>query len=156
MAVENLKYLVLMRKLFWVVLVVGVVALFGFALRIDLFALPDAPPRDLKVVLAKREARCYVYTLGGFIDMEYLWRIDASPEVIASVVSQLTLKKSKSVPAAFWQMPPYYWPRSPSTNMAIYKSSGFPLEGRGDDGEYYFLLHDKSTNRAYVWYKSNF
>ncbi len=144
------------EKLFWVVLFFGVVALFGFALRIDLFTSPDAPPRELKFVLAKKETRCYIYNLGGFIDWEYLWRIDAKPEVIASVVQQLNLEKAKNVPRAFWQMPPYYWPRSLAPNAMIYESFDFPLQGRGLDGNHYFLLHDKSTNRAYVWYKYNF
>lgn len=145
-----------MKKWFWSIPVLVILALIGWGRHVDIIAFPDDPPFEIKSLLVENEARCYVYSLGGFIDDEYLWRIDANPEVIASIVHELNLGQSKNVPCAFWQMPPYYWPRSLSANMMAYKSPDFPDKGRGDDGKYYFLLHDKSNNRAYVWYKRNF
>lgn len=32
----------------------------------------------------------------------------------------------------------------------------FRAEERGPDGEHYFLVHDTSRDRAFVWVKSNF
>ena len=145
-----------MKKWFWGIPILVILALIGWGRHLDILALPNDPPFEIKALLAEKEARCYVYYLGGFIDSEYLWRIDANPEVIISIVHELNLGQSKNVPRAFWQMPPYYWPRSLSTNMKAYKTPDFPGEGRGNDGDYYFLLHDKSNNRAYVWYKRNF
>ena len=145
-----------MKKARWIVLLFGVLALGGFGRTLDLPAFADVPPREIKSSLADTGARCYCYWLGGFIDQQTLWRVDANPQVIASVVRQLNLSKAKNVPASFWKMPPHYWPRALTANMMIYQSPDFVGEIRENDGDHYFLLHDKSTNRAYVWHKYNF
>jgi hypothetical protein len=52
---------------------------------------------------------CY---LGGFIDHDWLWRIDARPEVLQAIAPKLGLSETASAPPEFWDMPPHYWPRS--------------------------------------------
>ena len=98
----------------------------------------------------------YRYDLGGFIDHEWLWRLDAKPDVVAFVVSGLDLRRTNAVPPQFWQMPPHYWPRSMSTGAEAFQSPSFSATSRGPDGNHYFLLYDKTQERAFVWLKSNF
>jgi hypothetical protein len=98
----------------------------------------------------------YRYDRGGFIDHEWLWRIDAKPEGIAMVVSGLGLRSTNTVPQGFWRMAPHYWPRSMPAGGEAFQSPMFSGDSRGPDGAHYFLIHDKAQNRAFVWVKDNF
>lgn len=144
--------------------VAGSVALIAFAglvytRYVDAPARPDPLPSELSAALgpsAARVAAFYHYDLGGFIDREWLWRIDAKPEVVALVVSALALRTTGDVPAAFWHMPPHYWPRSMPAGAEAFRSRDFSGDARGPDGVHYFLLHDKMADTAFVWLKNNF
>jgi hypothetical protein len=122
----------------------------------DFPAIPNSRPVQIEKALYGKRARCYVYSLGGFINREYLWRIDGSPAAIAAVIAELEMEEAKTIPVSFWKMPPYYWPRQLSEGAKPYGSAGFVNEEHGNDGEHYFLLHDTKSNRAYVWFKDNF
>ena len=98
----------------------------------------------------------YTYDRGGFIDREWLWRIDANPETIARTVTGLGLHPSTIAPPAFWRMPPHYWPRSMPPNSEMFQSPAFVAETRGPDGPHYYMVYDKAQQRAFVWFKSNF
>lgn len=129
------------------------------ARHVDWPARPDALSPELAQVLgaeAPRVQAFYRYDLGGFIDREWLWRIDAPPELLALVVSGLGLEPAGAVPARFWRMPPHYWPRAMPAGGEAFRSPRFPAEGRGGDGEHFFLVHDRRQGRAFVWLKSNF
>jgi hypothetical protein len=120
---------------------------------------PDAIPTELSHALgtnAHQLAATYEYDLGGFIDHQWLWRIDATTEGIATVVASLKLRGTNAVPARFWRMPPSYWPRTMPPAGDAYQSEGFTAEERGQDGSHYFLIHDKVQSRAFVWVKLNF
>jgi hypothetical protein len=130
-----------------------------YARHVDWPARPDQLPPQLSYALGTNPsdgAALYRYDLGGFIDHEWLWRIDAKPDVVARVVSGLRLRSTGTVPPRFWRMPPYYWPRSMPAGGEAFQSSAFSADGRGPDGEHYFLVHDKTQDRAFVWLKSNF
>jgi hypothetical protein len=87
-------------------------------------------------------AAFYHYDLGGFIDSEELWRIEASP--------------TNSVPPTFYAMSPIGWPDALPPGGEAFQSTGFVGDDRGHDGMHYFLLHDKQQGKAFVWVKQNF
>lgn len=144
------------KRLRTVLLIIVALVVTAICWKRDFPAIPDSAPSHIEKALSGTDARCYIYSLGGFVDSEYLWRIDGSPEVIAAVIAELGLKESRSIPASFWKMPPYYWPRRLSDSATPYRSANFVDDGRGPDGPHFFLLHDTKSNRAYVWFRDNF
>ena len=130
-----------------------------YARHVDWPARPDALPALLAEALGSEGARVqafYLHDLGGFIDHEWLWRIDAPPELVARAVSGLGLEPAGAVPPRFWRMPPHYWPRAMPGGGKAFRSPRFPDEGRGGDGEHFFLVHDRRQGRVFVWLRSNF
>jgi len=151
------------RSTVWVGIAAGAafIAFLGlvYGRHVDRPARAERLPPELTYALgtnASGVAAFYRYDLGGFIDHEWLWRIDATPDVVARVVSGLTLRETNAVPAQFWRMPPHYWPRSMPPGGEAFQSSAFSADSRGPDGQHYFLVHDKTQGRAFVWLKSNF
>jgi len=151
------------RSVLWVGSAVSgaVVAFIGvvYAYHVDRPARPDELPVALSRQLeadASSVGAFYQYDLGGFIDHQWLWRIDAKPDVVAHIVASLNLQPTDVVPPRFWQMPPHYWPRKMPTDAKAFQSPLFPADQRGPDGNHYFLLHDEAQNRAFVWFKRNF
>lgn len=71
------------------------------------------------------------------------------------VFAALDLDVTEEIPAQFWRMIPWYWPGSKRPGMDAYASRGFSVE-RGSDGLYFFAVHDRKTDRIYVWVKDNF
>jgi hypothetical protein len=118
--------------------------------------IPDAVPTRLLEATDRRLAISHFssYALGGFLDMELLWRIDASPEVLEAIASKLGMVSSDTAPGRFWRMPPYYWPRSLPAGARLYSTPSFPADTRGSDGDHYFMLVER--NRGLVWVKNNF
>ena len=151
------------RSTLWVG-VVTCLAFFAFialvyARHMDRPAGRDVLPSELMQALgtnASRVTAFYRYDLGGFIDHEWLWRIDANSDVVSFVISGLGLQSTNVVPQRFWRMPPHYWPKALPTNAEAFQSPAFSADNRGPDGVYYFLLHDKAHERAFVWFKSNY
>lgn len=135
---------------------VGVV----FARFVDRPARPEALLPELTHALGTNASSLvtafYRYDRGGFIDHEWLWRIDAKPEAVAQLVSGLGLRSASAVPRDFWKMPPHYWPRSMPAGGEVFQSPLFSADSRGPDGAHYFLVHDKAQSRAFVWVKDNF
>jgi hypothetical protein len=134
---------------------VGVV----FARFVDRPANPEALSPELAHALGTNASLViafYRYDRGGFIDHEWLWRIDATPEAMALVVSGLGLRSTNAVPQDFWGMSPHYWPRSMPAGGEAFQSPMFSGDSRGPDGSHYFLVHDKTQSRAFVWVKDNF
>lgn len=147
-------------KKLWVTL--GAIVAFAavaYAQYLDLPAWSDPLPFNLRHALGKGSTHFtafYLYDLGGLFDTQSLWRIDANSKTIALVVSRLHLQKVHTVPQRFWRRPPYYWPRSMIAGAEAFQSPMFYGDERGPDGSHYFLLHDKTQGRAYVWVKDNF
>ena len=130
-----------------------------YALHVDALASPAPLPAELAQALGPggpRVAAFYRYELGGFIDRERLWRIDAAPDAVGLIVDGLGLSPTATVPARFWQMPPHYWPRAMPAGGQAFRSPAFSADGRGPDGDHFLLVHDRSRERAFVWLKSNF
>jgi hypothetical protein len=151
------------RSTLWVG--IGVCAVFfifigvGYARFTDRLAQPEPLAPELAHTLgtnASLVTAFYRYDRGGFVDHEWLWRIDAKPEGMAMVVSGLGLRSTNTVPQGFWRMSPHYWPRSMPAGGEAFQSPMFSGEGRGPDGAHYFLLHDKAQSRAFIWVKDNF
>jgi hypothetical protein len=130
-----------------------------FARFVDWPANPETLPPELVDDLGTSTSLVtafYRYDHGGFLDHEWLWRIDATPEAMTLVVGSLGLHSTKAVPRDFWRMPPHYWPRSMPAGGEAFQSRMFPGDSRGQDGLHYFLVHDKTQSRAFVWVKDNF
>lgn len=125
----------------------------------DRYEHPDPLPSELLRSLGPDAARVpafYAYDLGGFIDREWLWRIEATPEIVTRLQTALELQRVAVVPHSFWRMPPHYWPRSLPLGAETLQSPHFSGNDRGPDGEHYFLLYDRAQGRAFVWVKNNF
>lgn len=146
----------MIRKATIILSIIGALVVIWAGWHFDFPAVADAPPWPIAKVLEGTSVHCYVYPLGGFIDKDFLWRIDGTEASIASVIRALDMKPSATIPKAFWSRPPYYWPQAQRNGMIAYRSSGFADDNRGDDGEHFFLIHDTDTNRAYVWFRDNF
>src|SRR5438874_1779035 len=61
-----------------------------------------------------------------------------------------------TAPEIFWELPPYYWPRSLPAGGRLYPTPDFPVEAGGTGGSHYFMLLDPIRHRAVVWAKHNF
>jgi hypothetical protein len=151
------------RQILWVAVgvslaVVGFIGLV-YSRFVDRPARAVALDQDLQRMLGTNAAGIVTfnrYDFGSFIDAEYLWRIEARPELISLIVTGLHLQKTNGAPARFWNMPPHYWPTSMPSGAEVFQSPEFSWTGRGQDGNYYFLLHDKGQKKAFVWCKINF
>jgi hypothetical protein len=129
-------------------------SLFGASLY-DWPAWPDATPEPLVRATGGKPGaieRFHCYDLGGFIDHDWLWRIDARSDVLQSIAPSVGLEKVDSVPPGFWEMPPYYWPRNLPPGAQLYSTPGFSHGA----GEQYFMLIDARHRLAVVWVKSLF
>lgn len=125
----------------------------------DYGEVPDPLPYELAELFRDDEqalSAFYLYDRGGFLDDEYLWCIEAKPEVIERIIGHLELQPANDIPGGFLRMPPHYWPRTVSADSATYRSEDFPTYGRGPDGDHYFMLFDRSRDKAFVWLKANF
>jgi hypothetical protein len=151
------------RRTFWVAVSSCFAAIifsgFMYARYVDMPARQDPLPPELSHSLGTNAASVtafYRYDLRGFIDHEWLWRIDANQEIIKIVIENLKLQKTNTVSPRFWQMPPHYWPRSMTAGAEAFQSTTFSSESRGFDGNHFFLVHDRTQDKAFVWFKSNF
>jgi len=102
--------------------------------------------------------RVRLYSLGGYVDSEYLWRMEASPERVAMLAKHWALLPvgKERVPRQFWRMPPNWWSPAAIGNVDFLASEGFTATERGIDGEHFFVMHDRSQKLLYVWCKINF
>jgi len=86
-----------------------------------------------------------IYKLPGvFEGREHLLAVSADPQTIALILEEQRMTESDTIPNGFWDMPPYYWPRSRQSGTKAYRTVGF--------SDQLFMLHDPGTNRAYVWF----
>jgi len=116
---------------------------------------PDAVPDSLlQATGGDRNAieRFHSYYLGGVVDHDWLWRVDARPEMLQAIAPRLGLAKVDSAPPDFWLMPPYYWPQNLPAGAQLYSTPGFS-HGAGDQ---YFMLIDVQRRFAVVWVKKLF
>jgi hypothetical protein len=130
---------------------VAFVALLGATL-VDLPVWSDpVPDRLLQATGGHRDVirRFHSYYMGGFIDHDWVWRIDAKPEDLYAIASKLDLNKVDEAPPGFWLMPPYYWPRTSPPGAQLYSTPRFS-HGAGDQ---YFMLVDPQRGLAVVWVK---
>jgi hypothetical protein len=96
---------------------------------------------------------------GGFIDSQYLWRVEIGLELIPAIMRQFDLRElqvADDVPSGFWRQWPYWW-RPPRTGAARYFiRPGFEGNARGDDAGHYLMAYDEAHKVLYVWHKNNF
>jgi hypothetical protein len=124
---------------------------------VDWPSIPDAVPYELAAIIdSKSVGRFYSYRLTAFIDSEWLWRIDAPPDVLDSIATKSGMSPCANAPNAFWRMPPYYWPRAIPNGGRIYCTPSFPADRRGPDGWHFIMAVDVNRSRAFVWFKNNF
>jgi hypothetical protein len=140
----------------WVFGALALLAVLGAAWFFDFPAIPDDTPQPLAKASISSDTSFYVYSLGGFIDRSYSWRIDAPKSDLDLIIKHLELHPSPTVPKEFWRVSPFYWPRSLASGMVFYRSVNFTDDSRGSDGPHYFLLHDTARSRAYVLFKDNY
>ena len=131
-------------------------AVFLGAAYLDVPRLPDKLPSALLDATdgsGRGIARFHNYSLGGFLNSESLWRVDAAADVLETVATKLGMSQTDHAPAEFWNMSPYYWPHSLPAGARLYATPGFD-KARG--GTYYFMLIDAQRSLAVVWIKSYF
>lgn len=136
---------------------VGAVA-FVHVRHVDWPAEPDPLPPILRDALgsdAERIGAFYETDLGGFLDRELLWRIEAEEAVLDRLVERLALVPIADAPAAFFAMPPRNWPRAMPAGGEARASAGFRSGSRGGDGDHFLLVRDRAGH-AFVWVKRNF
>jgi hypothetical protein len=100
-----------------------------------------------------------VYSLGGFIDEEFVWTFHGSQKQLTEICKRFDLQPVKSaseVPAEFWSMPPEWWTPTNSKLVAFFGSKFFDPHQRGMDGQHYLMMHDTSSNSFFFWHKDNF
>lgn len=122
---------------------------------------PEDYPRALAEIVRTngRVARnVRAHRLGGFIDSEYVWRIDLPSTLRDTFVTdhRLVAVDTANVPAAFFEAFPRRWRLSHTSECEYFATPGFPATGRGPDGDHYFMMYDRKLERMYVWLKSNF
>ncbi|MFO0691277.1 MAG: hypothetical protein U0900_21440 [Myxococcota bacterium] len=133
-------------------------AVFVWSRYVDWPARPDPLPTWLQEALGADAARvraCYATDLGGFLDREALWRIEADEAVLDVLVGKLALEPVAEAPEAFFRMPPRDWLRALPPAGRAHASPGFRSGSRGGDGDHYLLVRD-GAGRAFVWEKRNF
>ena len=135
---------------------VMVFASMAIASYFDWPAFADPLPDALGGFAAGRQAaafsRFHRYPLSGS-DEEWLWRIDANPDVLQLISSKLEMSETAEAPSQFWHMPPHYWPRHLPSGAQLFATPGFLLRGRGSGGPRYFMLVDGRRGVGYVWVK---
>ena len=136
------------------------VVLYVFVLAaclLDWPATPDTIPYQLSTIVDARSLeRFYAYPLAQYSDNQWLWRIDARPEVLASIATKSGMTPCANAPNAFWRMPPYYWPRTIPDGGRLYCTPSFPSGSRGPDGWHFIMAVDVTRSRAFVWFINNF
>jgi hypothetical protein len=138
-----------------IVLLVAIFVLLSVYTQIPKPMKAAALPRELST-FGQTVTSFQHYDLGGFIDSEYLWRIEAPASTIQAIIQQKQMSQTNTVPSAFYDMAVIGWPDSLPANAEAFQSRGFLGDARGQDGMHYFLLHDKQKGQAYVWVKNNF
>lgn len=99
-----------------------------------------------------------VSCLESFIDSEYVWRqpfpYEKLPELVANGAFESI--EPAAVSPNFFAAFPYLWRPAMGPNCEFYATTEFDPDGRGPDGEHYYLMHDRDRGLLYVWYKDNF
>ncbi|OGN29838.1 MAG: hypothetical protein A3A33_00935 [Candidatus Yanofskybacteria bacterium RIFCSPLOWO2_01_FULL_49_25] len=126
----------------------------GYARYKDFPSFPDPLPHQLRNISGIREF--HVVALGGFIDEDFVWRIDTDGQTIERVASILQARATNDVPKEFLGGGPYWWPKRLPKQYRAFRSEWFVADRRGSDGVHYFLLYDQDQQRGYVWVKNNF
>jgi hypothetical protein len=129
---------------------------------IDWPARPAAMPAQLQYLTRDDPSlvtNVYVHDLGGFIDSEYLWKIEGQPALVDVLVKKLELqavRDADEIPSGIWKQRPYWWNPRQAAGVRYFKSPGFVADERGVDGDHHFLIHDEEAGLFYVWLKANF
>ncbi len=139
---------------------IAAILLLGMSSWFDFPAVADPFPWELEKALEDTKARCYVYKVFDRIifefDKTYLWTIDGDAEEIAAVIKALEEEYPREVPtapAAFWKMPPYYWPKNLKPGMKCYRTYGFSDSGYANGRpSQSCIVTDIPNHRAYVWH----
>jgi len=136
------------------------ISLFEIEEKLDFLFKPSIIPIEISELLSSDEMpkiSFYSYTLYELVDREYLWRIsDRNGDLLSKILNNLNLPQFQTMPKEFWEMSPYYWPKSKPADSFIFKSINFDAQTRGDDGSHYLILYDTNKNTLFVWYKANF
>jgi hypothetical protein len=99
-----------------------------------------------------------VSCLRNFLDSEYVWRqqfpYEKLPDLVAS--GEFESIERGAVTPNFFAAFPYHWRPAMGPNCEFYATTEFDPDGRGPDGEHFYLMHDRDRGLLYVWYKDNF
>lgn len=130
---------------------------------IDFPSLNKDIPRVINSVAEKHKLKFeqkYFYVISEFIDSECLWCAKVSGEQLDIIVRELKLsgvESSQGVPAAFYDMQPYWWkPSRGFFSVLAYTTDYFPLKTRGQDGLHVMITYDTKSGLLYAWIKDNF
>ena len=140
----------------WIILVSLIVAaLIGVSLYCGFPPIRDAHLPAFAGIPGAEKVDYYNHSLGGFLDQEYLVRMDLHGSDPRLVFAALDIDATEEIPEQFWRRIPWYWPKSRRPKMDAYATRGFSVERVGD-GLYFFAVHDRKKDRIYVWVKDNF
>jgi hypothetical protein len=88
---------------------------------------------------------------GGFWDYYYVWRMSASPELIALMTQRWGLGPATAGDIArFWQDMPPEWPTANTTSPKRYLAAYHP------DADNFIVMIDDTAGLVYVWYWFDF
>lgn len=150
----------------WLVTTAAVVAsvlALGFSRYIDLPALhhgvPPNPP--LQETLQATKIVCdngRYYSLGQFIDAEWLWQVGIAEGEFNSLMEKLGMRpiSATQIGPTFQDMPPYWWHPIVSDQTRAFSTADFPLQGRGQDGWHALATWDPQDKTLHIWIKDNF
>lgn len=150
------------RMKVFLIILVGLGALLFYLRMIDFPSLHHGIPDSVQWHLAQHHItpdENRLYTLGSFVDREWLWFARMTPEDVAMFIKAFQLAEvnaSGGVPAQFFDMPPYWWRPQIDSPVTAYSTSDFPTGQRGPDGLHLFMLYDEESEELYVWVKDNF
>ncbi len=98
------------------------------------------------------------YCLGRFIDTEWLWQARmsrADVDRLAKMEGLQPLRQDK-IGRAFFHMPPYWWRPVITEQTRVLSTPGFPMAGRGNDGDHWLAAWNPDDQVIHIWVKFNF
>lgn len=133
----------------------------GFARYVDFPALRRGIPgtlkhslKDLKIGIQGSRS----YSLGGFIDSEWLWQVHLSEQDVNRLTEKLGMRPipADRVGDAYQRMPPYWWRPVVSDQVRVMATRDFPMTGRGSDGWHALATWNPQDKVLSMWIKENF
>jgi len=139
-----------------IALVVSVCLMFDIGPVFSASAHPLQFSRMIKIADAD-VSHSKLWSCGGFMRREYVWRVSLSREQLDLVTASLQLVPftDDQVPEDFKSVFPSWWRPHHSEHSLYFATRHFPSQRPLLDGSYYFTMYDPQSQHFYVWYIFN-